>query len=75
MKTVLLLTIVASAVAAFGTFVLPRAAKVEQPQAVPSERLRLVLASVGPSEGDDRGSCGWKHDRRVRTTVLVDRSA
>jgi hypothetical protein len=72
MKAILLLTIVASAVAAFGTFVLPRATSVE-PHVVTTESARLVLASVDPP--DDGSSCSRKYDRGVRTTVRVDRDA
>jgi hypothetical protein len=73
MKSILLLIVVAALMAVFGAFVLPPAASVEQPQALASERPRVVLASVG--RGDDGNACTWERNRDARTTVFVNRDA
>jgi hypothetical protein len=67
-RFVLFVAMVASAIAAFGALVLPRAASTEPPQAL-GDDTSVVLASARAS--DDDSSCPWKRDRGTETTVLV----
>jgi hypothetical protein len=54
-------------VAAYGAFILPRAASTELPRAAPSARANVVLASAGL--GDEENSCPWKRDQGTETIV------
>jgi hypothetical protein len=56
-----------TAVAAYGAFILPRAASTELPRAAPSARANVELASA--RLGDEENSCPWKRDQGTETTV------